>query len=325
MQFLKNIFNFSCANKCLFNKRFKLSANISNVKFIFSIFFLFLSVSANAQNISGFIENKGQFYDQLGKDVDAIKFLHRGGNGLTTQFLKDGFSYELQTRKNKSKKNPLANDLFLIHRVDIKFKHVNPHCEIISKGETETSLNYYLRGKHIEDVNTFDELIYKNVWPNIDVKFQSTGTQNGVKYEFVLHEGAKIEDIQFEVLGSNGLEIPKKHSDELKIKTSLGVITDKIPFSFETDGKTETKRFANWKLISENTVGVNINLWNPKHQLVIDPQPILIWGTYYGGGNKDEGKSTDVDSNGNPIFLGVIKFNWVNNDWCTSNSFEDKR
>ena len=192
MQFLIYIFNSGCAIQCLFNKRFKLFANISNVKFIFSILFLFLSVSANAQNISGFIENKGQFYDQLGKDVQSIKYLHKGGNGLTTQFLNDGFSYELVTRKNKSKKNPLANDLIMIHRVDVKFKRVNPRCEIISKGEKETSLNYYLRGKHIEDVNTFDELIYKNVWPNIDVKFKSTGIHSGIKYEFVLHEGAQI-------------------------------------------------------------------------------------------------------------------------------------
>ena len=305
MQFSKHIFNLSCAIQCFNQKRFKLFANISNVKFIFSILFLFLSVSLHSQNISGFIENKGQFYDQLGKDVDAIKYLHKSGLGLSTQFLKDGFSYELQSREKKSKKHPLATDLLLIHRVDVKFKRLNPYCEIISKGETETSLNYYLRGKHIEGVNTFDELIYKNVWPNIDLKFKSGDLKTGIKYEFILHEGAKIEDIQFEILGANGIEIPKKHLDELKIKTSLGVITDKIPYSFEIEGQSEIKRFAKWKMVSENTVGVDIDAWNHKNKLVIDPQPILIWGTYYGGVNKDEGKATDIDSNGNPIFLGV--------------------
>ncbi len=303
MQFLNLVPSNICNIKCFKFKRLMNSAEnaYKNIS-IFSLFFL-LFLKLDAQHVSGFIENKGQFYDQMGKDVSTVKYLHRGKTGLSTQFQSDGFSYELQSRKNESKKNPLAKDLLLVHRVDIKFKNQSPNCEIQKIGETESQLNYYLRGKHIEGVSAYSQLLYKNVWNNIDLIFKESRGQ--IKYEFVLRPGAKVSDIQFEILGSNGIEFSKKQKDQFTIKTSLGKITDKIPFTFETTEKENIRRKAQWLKLGENLIGVSIDQWNEKNLLTIDPVPILIWGTYYGGANKDEGKSTDVDSNGNPIFLGV--------------------
>ena len=88
-------------------------------------------------------------------------------------------------------------------------------------------------------------------------------------------------------MGAKGIELSKKHPDEIKIKTSLGEITDKIPFTYEWVQGLKNRRTANWKKISENLIGLQVDEWNPKNKLVIDPIPMLVWGTYYGGANKE--------------------------------------
>jgi hypothetical protein len=159
---------------------------------IFLLFFSMCEVRAqNPENLFGhdfyFMENKGQVVDQYGKGRDDVKYIYVGQNGFRVVFTEKGFSYEIATADKPIKKSNEYQynagrylDSFLDapvelsnRRIDIDFVNPSPSLSLFSDEKNAFYLNYYK--EYLPDgtahIPTFKKIIYRNVWPGIDLFF----------------------------------------------------------------------------------------------------------------------------------------------------------
>jgi hypothetical protein len=183
--------------------------------------------------------------------------------------------------------------------VDIDFEGMDPRTEVIAENETGGYLNYVTCGAEIYNVKQFKKVTYKNVYKSIDIEFtMEENLSNPLKYNIILHPGANIKDIKFLCKGSSSI---KKFSNEIRMSTVNGDITEKIPFSYYLD-KPATNQPVNF-VLDNNLFSFSLNYDNSK-TLVIDPSISLIWSTYFGGSNMEYCTSTGTDSQNNVFLAG---------------------
>jgi gliding motility-associated-like protein len=239
---------------------------------------------------NGFIENKGQLIDQLEMPVPSVKYL-TNFSGLNIQLRQTGFSYDSYTDElktdEKGKINPVrikqapADHLIRhYHRVDVELLHCNPNAELIATGASETYFNYFTTGTSdggISYIHSYKEVVYKDIYPHTDLKFLRSSLTGKVAYEFILHPGALVNDIQ---MGYNGANKVTLDNGEIKINVSGGMFSERIPESYWK--KNRIRVAVNYVSIGKNIFSFSL----PDHtsledDLIIDPEPCLSWGTYY--------------------------------------------
>jgi len=267
------------------------------------------SFSQNAMGLSSaFVQNKGQIINQDNERNNDVLFMYTG-KGLKIQLRKTGYSYELFSSPNIPKIKPgkktydrpeeLRDIKTFTSRVDIDFYKMGPSVEVITSGKKTEVLNYITCGKEISNVNLFEKITYKNIYKNIDVEFTLTGNDiNPLKYNVILHPGADIDQIKFLCKGANSIE---KSQNKIRIKTAIGEITEKIPFSFYTDQPSQNHE-VNFKL--EKNIISFAGTYDQSKTLVIDPSSNIIWGTYFGGSSLEYCAGTGVDSQNNSYLTG---------------------
>ncbi|MFD2567059.1 DUF7948 domain-containing protein [Pseudotenacibaculum haliotis] len=283
-----------------------------------------------------FIENKGQIVDQNGNlNQDVLYLLNTPG--LNVQLKKDGFSYDVYeikkindcnedptkfSRRKKTVKQKICSE-YHFHRVDFSFVNSNPNTKIELKQATKQYYNYYNVSNTEEGVtrvNQYKHVTYKNIYPNIDVEFFVPDSKTKpVEYNFILHEGAKISDIKIKLEGANTKEV----SGNIEIDLIHGKLKEIIPKSWvQTKTSKQEKKF-NFIKVGENTYGFSGDDIKVKEneKLVIDPTPVRLWATYYGGEADETRYNGDVetDSDGNVFISGYTR---SHNNIATVGSFQ---
>ncbi len=261
--------------------------------FFYSLFLVGNTKPAKTPEIKkGFVENKGQILDQNKKQNANVKFL-LNQPGLNVQLTMNGFSYD--TYKDSS-----------FHRIDIEFVNGNKHSQIIATEELPGYTNYYLpeapNGEAL-NIHSYKKVVYKNIYPNIDIEFFLNEKLNsGFEYNFVLRSGSNIGDIKLKYKGANKIELIDK---KIKVSVAHGAFTEEIPKSFIMENGQEIK--TDYSLIGYNTFGFVLpqkNISLKGKTLIIDPYPILSWGTYYGGNKYEYLNDVSSDPSGNVMICG---------------------
>jgi len=162
--------------------------------------------------------------------------------------------------------------------------------------------NYFLgdRGTYT-DVKSFNEVVYSELWPGIDLIYRAT--PSGAKYEY--HVSANVNPDKIIVNVDN--------FDELVVedKILLATISD---IQFHDSGliayQDGLEVNANFKQIGSDNFGFNLGTYDTSQPLIIDP---LIYSTYVGGSSND-GSTPDstqfgmaADSSGNVYVCGVTQ------------------
>lgn len=261
-----------------------------------------------------FEENKGQVTDQNGILRKDLKYIF-AALGFKAAFKGNGYSYELYTFENKSSdtkltskkvdslllKNPIQEEKILhTHRIDISFPGANPNPEIIAEEKFSEYKNYYLAHTPEEGatyVHSYKKLIYKNLYNNIDLVFYAN-KDNSLKYDIVVRPGGKLSDFKIKYTGANGIAL---NEGKLTIETSQGNMEENIPISYLKENKQKLK-------ISYSLTGNIIQFkgnYDMNKTLVIDP--VLVWGTYYGGNYYDYSYSVNTDRNDNVFISGFTE------------------
>jgi gliding motility-associated-like protein len=238
-----------------------------------------------------FIENKGQIVDFDGKVRNDVKFKANAGN-CKIYFSENSAAYffEQHNRKSTTSKtveemNPeelkqmLAHDSVYYYRMDLKFEGANPNPEIVTENPSAFYSNYYQAhcANGITSVRHYETLIYKNMYPNIDVKFHSS--ERGMKYDIILHPGADLSQVKVRYDGGKNVHL---EGADLVMETPLGIVRETMPESFyqaENGERTSANihyqikkgivQFESESPIEEFVSGT----------FVIDP--VLVWSTYY--------------------------------------------
>ncbi|UCH89274.1 MAG: SBBP repeat-containing protein, partial [Thermoplasmata archaeon] len=153
----------------------------------------------------------------------------------------------------------------------------------------------------VTEVPNYGEIYYEDLYNDIDLRYYSS--QNGLKYDFIIHPGADIEQIRLRYEGAEGLELDDKGN--LIIKTRVGNLVDSDLFIYQDHECEKASVEGNFEIIHSNEYRFVINGdYQQDEVLVIDPQLNLEYSTFIGGGSTEYGRNIDIDSAGNAYVGG---------------------
>lgn len=266
----------------------------------------------NSTATKGFIENKGQIVNQHFSPNSEVKYLFVSP-GLNVQLKANSFSYdayvlETENRPVSSHPDPLSdkrseNITYKSHRVDISFIGANPNPQIRASMPLSHTFHYYTAGTNggVSNVKQYQQVIYKNLYPNIDLEFVTTSS--GVKYNFIVLPGGDASKIKWTYSGSNTASLK---NGSIQLGVQHGVLEENIPESFiqETRENVQVNYIQN-----ENVFSFQVPTYDHTKTLVIDPNPDLNWATYFGGNLLDYGSHLCKASDGHVLIVGYTASN----------------
>ncbi len=258
-----------------------------------------------------FIANQGQVDEQ-------VAFYIKGQDKLI-YFTAEGVTFVLAERPSPDDRRvsfpnlrlpPLADhDTRPVHRrwvVKLDFVGANAGVRPIGEERTSTTFSFF-KGPPDQwhtGVATYRRIVYKELWPGIDLVFY--GTVDQMKYEFVVHPGADPGRIG---LAYRGAEVRRNGAGQLEVRTPMGGFTDELPTAYQEVGGRRFPVAVEYALRvtdrSPSTTHLAFSLgdYDPTLPLIIDPA-ILVYSGYVGGSSSDTGKDVAVDGAGNLYLVG---------------------
>ncbi len=207
-----------------------------------------------------FIENKGQFNQLSHLPGSKIVF---GTQYAPVQFLftKTGVTYRL-TKKDMpdaNKRQERENEVMEKYRAGKKMSHKqmeeeenaahlqvenifmqwqnsNPDVQVVAEKAVDNYFNFGMGNKSIDRAKGFQKIIYKNLYPNIDVVYVFH-PETGIEYSFILHPGADASQIKMKYSGTEKVSVDAQQN--IHIETKFGDIVDHTPQSFYTAAKEQ--------------------------------------------------------------------------------------
>jgi hypothetical protein len=231
-----------------------------------------------------FVPNSGQ--------ADAKVRLSAQGPGFSFAFLR-GEALFAFTKTTKEETQGAA--------IALRFLGARPDVEPQGRRPRPGRVNYLLGNdpaKWQTNLPTYGQVVYRNVWPGIDVRFR--GAEGQLKYEFLLRPGAEVGDIRLAYRGAERLSLDRRGN--LLIETPLGRLTDMRPFAYQQRGGERVPVSSRYLLPQGERYGIAVGAYDRGRPLVIDPG--LLYSTYLGAGN-DGGQGIAVDGAGNAYVTGL--------------------
>ncbi len=263
-------------------------------------------IAVNAFSQTEFIENKGQWGKQ-------VAFMTNAGNGAF--FLKqNGFTvlqHDAKDLQNLVHKNHVLNkaaaalekSILHSHAYSVQFLGANENAEIIPDKPLPSVNNYFIgndKSKWASDCKMYGGVTYKNIYPNIDVRYYSdAGTR--LKYDIIVHPGGDVNRIALQYKGADNLAIINK---ELIIKTSIGENKELSPYTYQVIDNSR-KEVETKYIISGDVVRFKVKDHSANGTLIIDPT--LVFFSYTGSVTDNWGFTATYGPDGS-FFAGGIAF-----------------
>lgn len=188
----------------------------------------------------------------------------------------------------------------------LRFLGANADVRIEGRGQSAEKIHYFLGNdpaKWRTDVPAYRQVVYRELWPGIDLAFY--GDDGNFKYDVIVKPGAKPEHIRFAYRGADGLSVNAEGN--LQIRTSLGVLTEERPVSYQVIDGRKVPVDSRFLLLEEQgpcVYGFEVGEgYDPEYPLTIDPM-FLFYSTYLGGSDTDIGFSIAVDNQDNAYVTG---------------------
>jgi hypothetical protein len=256
---------------------------------LLSLLFASFFNSSNAIEANGFEPQKAAFQENKGQvtgtDKDRVQFVYTNEN-LSIFLLENGLAYQFSKPSEKGNLETFRFDLELVNA------NSKP---IISTASSRSDYTHYYNHNALF-VKHYQQVTYHDVYPNIDWVLRTT--DKGIKYDFIVHPGGKVEDIQLNVKHADHVQLGGFGS--LIIETALGNIVESKPISYQNDHTLESHF-----ILEGTTIRFDVEEYDPSQALVIDPS--VVWSTYYGGTEQEYAYSTCTDANQNVYITGFTK------------------
>ena len=289
-----------------------------NKLYIFSLL-IGLQLSLNgikAQNNSqprsappaGFIENKGQLTGADKKPVNNV-FYKYSTKGFHAYITDKGLSYSFIVpqvdNKNRSLSSSTNSEVITYNwsRTDIEFENttINP-SQIIAESSSAELYNFYTAAhpEGISNVKKYEQVTIKNLYKGIDwvIYVKDDPGHSGLKYDFVIHPGADISLIGLNIKGADKI-ILGNDEKSFTIKTKYGDISEGPLYCYYEQSKQPVE--LKYKL-DGSTIILKGSRENMNETLVVDP--ILNWGTYFGGEDSEHPYSITTQKDGTLYITG---------------------
>jgi len=235
-----------------------------------------------------FVENKGQLADQDNNLRNDIQYsISTPGMNL---FIGNG---QMHYQFKKTEGTPISLAQLSFYRMDVTLEGANPSATVVTENELSYYENYFLpQCPDGVTAHAWNKITYKNVYPNIDWVLYVKN--NEVEYDFDIHPGGKVSDIQLEYGGASSLSVTENGG--ITAVTPMGTITEKKPYAYGTDNKEVGASFS--------LKGNKVTFETSEHKGALTIDPSLLWSTYLGGAAEDVATAVVTDATHNTYVAG---------------------
>ncbi len=279
---------------------------------------------SKALNYGAFVEYRGQLDLPF---TDKVLY-HFTGNGLEVYFTSRGFiirkdtvvTEELSSFATKEEiEEAREHSELKSYFVEATFLDADDNVQIIPSGKVPW---YFTYGMNPGKFNGYRNLLYKNLYPGIDVLFYVPQDSSGFKYKVIVHPGANLEAVKLKYSGD--LQNVFLRNGDLIVETPAGIITDHAPSDCYTG---ERKEFSASFVLDGTVLSFSADIPAFDDFAVIDP--------WVDGSNEHYAFEADYDYDGNVYIYDdvnttdkVLKYSpsgsllWVHNVTALSTSYE---
>jgi len=282
-----------------------------------------------------FTQNAGQWPDSV---------LYRANAGGATMWFTPNGAYYQFTRRVPGANSPTTTSAVVDNQMPLpgrgdeqksletmmikaSFVGCNPNPRLEGTDRLEYNTNYFLgtdRSRWQANVPNFEAVVYRDLYPGIDLKYYGNGHR--MEYDFQVSPGADYSLIQVRYNGAKAMSV--NGAGELVIETDFGLVTERRPVVFQTNGGARRELTGQYVVLEGNRFSFKLDdTYNPDLPLVIDP--VLVYSTYLGGssggaggpGGYEDERAFDiaVDAAGNAYIIGLT----VSADFPTLNAYDN--
>ena len=260
------------------------------------------SIKAQSQSQITFIENKGQW-------PDNVRFVAEIPGGML--FVEA--STLTYTFSDPAKANSRAHDSHLVKETQlldsidhfamkVNFIDANLNPVLIGDEIKPASHNYFYgsdRDKWVSGAKGFKKVIINDLYPGINLEL--TSEHNQIKYDLKLTPGSNPACIQMQYAGASELEI---NDEKLSIVIPYQTLREHIPASYALC-EDKTRSLSTRYLLEGNVVSFEIGDIDTDETVVIDP--LLVFSTYSGSAADNWGNTATYDEFGNGYAGGITR------------------
>jgi len=182
----------------------------------------------------------------------------------------------------------------------LRFVGARPNVQPQATGPQTGTANYLVGsrpGQWRTGVPLYKGIKYRNLYGGIDLIYY--GNQNRLEYDLVVAPGASWRSIRL-AFSAQTIEVDR-HGD-LRFQTGSTWITHSRPIIYQRIGNSRCEISGHYVFKGGNEVGFEIDAYDPRRPLVIDPT--LAYSSYLGGSGDDYGHAVAVDSSGCAYVVG---------------------
>jgi hypothetical protein len=144
----------------------------------------------------------------------------------------------------------------------------------------------------------FARVRYRNIYAGVDLIYY--GNQGKLEYDFVVAPGADPSVIRVAYSGLRKLSVDSK--GDLVLETPSGEIRQRRPVVYQESAGHRVEIAAAYRLDRAGRIGIEVGRYDATRPLIIDP--VIEYGTYFGGGRDDGIAKVKVGADGNVYLLG---------------------
>ena len=158
------------------------------------------------------------------------------------------------------------------------FINGNPSMTVESKNESKDFYNFWVGdvSQHASNVHSFDEIIYKEVYSNVDVRYY-TSADGDLENDIIVKPYADAAAVAFEIEGIK--QIKMGANGELILTTSVGDVSIPAPVSYLLDAAGNKTPIASKYVLTNNIISFDIPNYDHSQTLVIDPI-VIRWASW---------------------------------------------
>lgn len=226
-----------------------------------------------------FIENKGQLAAEEAKTGEKLLYAVQK-DGMQLFFSKGKLTWKFSKvmEMNEEQKEKAGKGGFKAKKefekanrplyVEMSWQDANPNAEIIVENQLHEYYTYPdpadKTGRSGIKAAAYSKLIYKNIYPGIDIEYIFPEGKEGIKYNIILHSGADPAAVKMKY---SNAEV-KIENRNLVISTSYGDIIDHAPEALDrSTGEIIPAAF----ILNKKTAYFQLGKYAKEHETIIDP------------------------------------------------------